>query len=403
MLLSLGLMIVVGLLFAFILAKMKLPALLGFIITGLILGPYGFNLIDVSILNISGDLRTFALVIILLRAGLSLDYRTLVKQGRPAILLTFLPATVEIIGTVIVGVFLLKWDLLSSLILGTIIAAVSPAVIVPRMIQLIEEKRGTSKAIPQMVMAGASADDVFVIVLFYSFISLSSGGSLNAWTFVSIPLSMITGVSLGILFGVLFVILFKKVHMRDTIKVLLIIAVSLLLVGIEPLVKTVLPFSALLSVIALGMTILIKYPLLAGRLLKKYEKIWLFAEMLLFILVGAAVNLGQSLPLIGWRLPLILLIILIFRSIGVYLSLLKTPLSNKEKLFVVFSYLPKATVQASIGAIPFELGLIHGDMMLAIAVVAILITAPIGALLIDRSKTSLLVAPIDSPNFSNLS
>lgn len=403
MLLSLGLMIVVGLLFAFILAKMKLPALLGFIITGLILGPYGFNLIDVSILNISGDLRTFALVIILLRAGLSLDYRTLVKQGRPAILLTFLPATVEIIGTVIVGVFLLKWDLLSSLILGTIIAAVSPAVIVPRMIQLIEEKRGTSKAIPQMVMAGASADDVFVIVLFYSFISLSSGGSLNAWTFVSIPLSMITGVSLGILFGVLFVILFKKVHMRDTIKVLLIIAVSLLLVGIEPLVKTVLPFSALLSVISLGMTILTKYPLLAGRLLKKYEKIWLFAEMLLFILVGAAVNLGQSLPLIGWRLPLILLIILIFRSIGVYLSLLKTPLSNKEKLFVVFSYLPKATVQASIGAIPFELGLIHGDMMLAIAVVAILITAPIGALLIDRSKTSLLVAPIDSPNIFNLS
>ena len=403
MLLSLGLMIVVGLLLAFILAKMKLPALLGFILTGLILGPYGFNLIDVSILNISGDLRTFALVIILLRAGLSLDYRTLVKQGRPAILLTFLPATVEIIGTVIVGVFLLKWDLLSSLILGTIIAAVSPAVIVPRMIQLIEEKRGTSKAIPQMVMAGASADDVFVIVLFYSFISLSSGGSLNAWTFVSIPLSMITGVSLGILFGVLFVILFKKVHMRDTIKVLLIIAVSLLLVGIEPLVKTVLPFSALLSVIALGMTILTKYPLLAGRLLKKYEKIWLFAEMLLFILVGAAVNLGQSLPLIGWRLPLVLLIILIFRSFGVFLSLLKTPLTNKEKLFVVFSYLPKATVQAYIGAIPFELGLIHGDTMLAIAVVAILITAPIGALLIDRSKTSLLVAPIDSPNFSNLS
>lgn len=398
MLLSLGLMLIVGLLFAFLFTKIRLPALIGFILTGLILGPFGLNLIDTSILNISSDLRTFALVIILLRAGLSLDYKKLLNQGRPALLLTFLPATIEIGGTILVGVFLLKWSFLSSAILGTIIAAVSPAVIVPRMIKLTESGIGNEKSIPQMVMAGASADDVFVIVLFYSFISIATGGSLNGWTIASIPLSMISGIFFGTTLGLGFVYLFKKVHMRDTIKVLMLIGTSLLMVGLEPMVKGWLPYSALLGVIALGMTILTRYPLLASRLMKKYEKIWLFAEMLLFILVGTAVNLGQALPLMGWWLPLILLIILLFRSMGVWLSLVKTKLSSKEKWFIVFAYLPKATVQASIGAIPFELGLIHGDTMLAIAVLSILITAPLGAILIDLTAKRLLSKKITMMN-----
>lgn len=393
MLVSLGLMLMIGLLLAFLFTKLRLPALIGFIITGLILGPFGLNLIDVRILNISSDLRTFALVIILIRAGLSLDYRTLLKQGRPALLLTFLPATVEIGGTILVGVFLLKWSVLSSALLGTILAAVSPAVVVPRMIKLTESRIGTDKAIPQMVMAGASADDVFVIVIFSSLIALSTSGSINGWAIASIPLSMITGVSFGVLLGIAFVYFFKRFHMRDTIKVLILISVSLLLVGLEPLVKGFVPYSALLGVIGLGMTILSRYPLLSTRLLKKYEKIWLFAEMLLFILVGASVNLSQAFPLIGWQLPIILIIILLFRSLGVYLSLLKTKLSMKEKCFVIFSYLPKATVQASIGAIPFEMGLIHGDMMLAIAVLAILVTAPLGSILIDSTAKRLLIKP----------
>ncbi|MCV2232332.1 cation:proton antiporter [Paracholeplasma manati] len=385
MLLSLGLLLLMGLVLAALFKKIQLPTLIGFIITGIVLGPHVLNQMDSNLLLISSDLRTLALVIILIRAGLSLDIHKIIKQGRIAILLTFLPATFEIVGSVLFAHFMLGWTWLDGFILGTILAAVSPAVIVPRMLHLIERKYGSKHGIPDMVMAGASADDIYVILLFTIGISIYQTGTFQVVDVVFLPLKVILGVVYGLLLGKLLVIFFKKVHIRDTIKVLIIIGLSLVLISLE----NALYYSGLLSIVSLALMIYQDYPILSSRLLKKYEKIWLFAEMLLFVLVGAALDISV-IPTIGFIGLGLIVSVLIIRLLGVWVCTIQSNTTKKEKLFMVISYIPKATVQASIGAIPLALGMAKGTEILAIAVMAILITAPIGALLIDQTQYRLL-------------
>ncbi|MDX9808252.1 MAG: cation:proton antiporter [Acholeplasma sp.] len=385
MLLSLGLLLLMGLVLAALFKKIQLPTLIGFIITGIVLGPHVLNQMDANLLLISSDLRTFALVIILIRAGLSLDIHKIIKQGRIAILLTFLPATIEIIGSVLFAHFMLGWTWLDGFILGTILAAVSPAVIVPRMLHLIERKYGAKHGIPDMVMAGASADDIYVILLFTIGISIYQTGTFQVVDVVFLPLKVILGVVYGLLLGKLLVIFFKQVHIKDTIKVLIVIGLSLLLISLEDNLY----YSGLLAIVSLAMMIYQDYPILSSRLLKKYEKIWLFAEMLLFVLVGAALDISV-IPTIGFIGLGLIVSVLIIRLLGVWVCTIQSNTTVKEKLFIVISYIPKATVQASIGAIPLALGMAKGTEILAIAVMAILMTAPIGALLIDRTQYRLL-------------
>jgi len=385
MLLSLGLLLLMGLVLAALFKQIHIPTLVGFIITGIVLGPHVLNQMDSNLLLISSDLRTFALVIILIRAGLSLDIHKIIKQGRIAILLTFLPATFEIVGSVLFAHFMLGWTWLDGFILGTILAAVSPAVIVPRMLHLIERKYGSKHGIPDMVMAGASADDIYVILLFTIGISIYQTGTFQVVDVVFLPLKVILGVVYGLLLGKLLVIFFKKVHIRDTIKVLIIIGLSLVLISLE----NALYYSGLLAIVSLALMIYQDYPILSSRLLKKYEKIWLFAEMLLFVLVGAALDISV-IPTIGFIGLVLIVSVLIIRLFGVWVCTIKSNTTVKEKLFIVISYIPKATVQASIGAIPLALGMAKGTEILAIAVMAILITAPIGALLIDQTQYRLL-------------
>lgn len=385
MLLSLGLLLLMGLVLAALFKKIQLPTLIGFIITGIVLGPHVLNQMDSNLLLISSDLRTFALVIILIRAGLSLDIHKIIKQGRIAILLTFLPATFEIVGSVLFAHFMLGWTWLDGFILGTILAAVSPAVIVPRMLHLIERKYGAKHGIPDMVMAGASADDIYVILLFTIGISIYQTGTFQVIDVVFLPLKVILGIVYGLLMGKMLVIFFKQVHIRDTIKVLIVIGLSLLLISLEDNLY----YSGLLAIVSLAMMIYQDYPILSSRLLKKYEKIWLFAEMLLFVLVGAALDISV-IPTIGFIGLVLIVSVLIIRLFGVWVCTIKSNTTVKEKLFIVISYIPKATVQASIGAIPLALGMEKGTEILAIAVMAILITAPIGALLIDQTQYRLL-------------
>ena len=385
MLLSLGLLLLMGLVLAALFKKIQLPTLIGFIITGIVLGPHVLNQMHSNLLLISSDLRTFALVIILIRAGLSLDIHKIIKQGRIAILLTFLPATFEIVGSVLFAHFIFGWTWLDGFILGTILAAVSPAVIVPRMLHLIERKYGAKHGIPDMVMAGASADDIYVILLFTIGISIYQTGTFQVVDVVFLPLKVILGIVYGLLMGKMLVIFFKQVHIRDTIKVLIIIGLSLLLISLEDNLY----YSGLLAIVSLAMMIYQDYPILSSRLLKKYEKIWLFAEMLLFVLVGAALDISV-IPTIGFIGLGLIVSVLIIRLLGVWVCTIQSNTTKKEKLFMVISYIPKATVQASIGAIPLALGMAKGTEILAIAVMAILITAPIGALLIDQTQYRLL-------------
>ena len=385
MLLSLGLLLLVGLLLAGLFKKIHMPALVGFILTGILLGPFVLNQMDDNLLDISADLRTIALVIILIRAGLSLDLRKILSQGRIAVLLTFLPATFEIIGTILFTYFVMQWSIIDGFVLGTILAAVSPAVIVPRMIHLIELRRGAKRGIPDMVMAGASADDIYVILLFSIAIAFKQTGSFDLKEVFLLPIEIILGVLYGMLIGKLLVYVFKKVHLRDTIKVLVIIGIALLLLSLEK----ALYYSGLLSIIALAMMIYKDYPVLSNRLLKKYEKIWVFAEMLLFVLVGAAIDI-TIIPSIGLIALGLLIFVLIIRLIGVWICTIKSETTLKERMFIMLSYIPKATVQASIGSIPLTLGLTHGNDILAIAVLSILITAPLGAFVIDVTQNGLL-------------
>ena len=382
--------LLLGLLIGWIFSKLRLPSLLGMVAVGIILSPHALDLIDESILGISSELRQIALVIILTRAGLSLDISDLKKVGRPAALMSFVPACVEILGTVILAPLLLGVTILEAAIMGSVIAAVSPAVVVPRMIRLIEEGYGTNKKIPQMILAGASVDDVFVIVVFTVFTALASTGEVSVTSFTKIPISIVLGIILGGCIGMLLVIFFKKCHMRDSIKILIILSVSFLILEVENILQGYVPVSGLLAIMSMGIIIKQKYDVLALRLSAKYNKLWLGAEVFLFVLVGATVNL-RYVASAGISAILLILLALLFRMVGVAVSLLKTDLSKRERLFCMVAYTPKATVQAAIGAIPLSMGLECGNMVLTVAVLSILITAPFGAICVDNLYKKLLV------------
>lgn len=392
MLTSIALILLLGLLVGWFFSKIKLPSLLGMILVGIVLGPHCVNAVDESILAISGDLRQIALVIILTRAGLSLNITDLKKVGRPAILMCFVPACVEMLGTIIFAPLFLGVPVLDAAIIGSVIAAVSPAVIVPRMIRLIEEGYGKEKSIPQLILAGASVDDVFVIVVFTALTTLASTGEISASSFLQIPISIVLGILLGALVGVVLVWFFQKNHMRDSVKVLIILSVSFLLLEVQSRLEGIVPVSGLLAIMSMGIFINQKYDVLAKRLSVKYNKLWLGAEIFLFVLVGMAVDLKYALAA-GVMVILLVLMALLFRMLGVGLSLLKTKLTAKERLFCAFAYTPKATVQAAIGTIPLSMGLECGSMVLTVAVVSILLTAPLGALLVDNLYKRLLRPP----------
>ena len=390
MLFSLSLILIIGFTLSGILNRLKIPGLLGMIVTGIILGPYVFNLISPDILGISADLREMALIVILIRAGLSIDMNDLKKVGRPAILMCFIPATLEILAITFLAPILFNITYIEAAIMGTVVAAVSPAVIVPRMIYLMESGYGKEKSIPQLIMAGASVDDIFVIILFTSFMGVYQGGIFTASTLLKVPVSIVVGLLVGVATGYLLVRIFKRIHMRDTIKVLIILSVAFMFMTVETALKPYLPMSGLLAVMALGGSILKFYELLANRIMGKFSKIWVGAEIMLFVLVGAAVDISY---LSGSGIKSVLLILgaLIIRIIGVNISLIKTKLNAKERLFCSIAYLPKATVQAAIGAIPLSAGVASGNVILTVAVVAILISAPFGAIGIDQSYRKLLV------------
>lgn len=384
MLTSLALIFLLGLLLGSIFNKLKLPSLLGMILTGVILSPHALNLLDDSILMIAPDLRQLALVIILTRAGLSLNLEDLKKVGRPAIMMCFVPACFEIIGITILAPKLLGVSVIEAAIIGAVVAAVSPAVIVPRMLKLIEEGYGVNHSIPQLILAGASVDDVFVIVLFTSFTSLATGGSVSVMNFVKIPISILLGIVIGIVIGKMLVVMFRKLHMRDSVKMLIILSVSFLLIELENQLKPHLAVSGLIAIMTLAITIYRSYEELATRLSAKYNRLWVAAEVLLFVLVGATVDLTYVYKA-GIAAAVLIIGSLLFRMVGVLVCLLKTKLTKKERIFCMFAYTPKATVQAAIGGVPLAMGLACGNKVLTVAVLSILITAPVGAFLIDKS------------------
>ena len=389
MLFSLTLIFLSGIILGSIFNRLKLPQLIGMLLTGIILGPFLLNLLDPKILSISADLRQIALIIILTRAGLNLDINDLKKVGRPAVLMCFVPATFEILGMIIFAPKFLGLGLLDSAILGTVIAAVSPAVVVPKMLKLMEEGYGTDRSIPQLIMAGASVDDVFVIGLFTSFIGLASTGSFSMRNRIKIPTSIFFGIFIGFLCAILLIYLFRKIHIRDSLKIIIILNISFLLVTFEHSLTGIIGFSGLLAIMSIGTGIQAKNTILSKRLSVKYSKLWIAAEVMLFVLVGATVNIKYALSA---SIPAILLIItvLIFRMIGVFLCLVGTSLSYRERLFCMIAYCPKATVQAAIGSIPLSMGLPSGNIILTVAVLSILITAPLGAFAIDISYKKLL-------------
>lgn len=389
MLTSLALIFLLGLILADIFNKLRLPRLLGMIAAGILLGPHVFNALDGTMLGVSADLRKISLIIILIRAGLALDIKELRKVGRPAILMCFVPATFEILGIVLIAPKLLGVTIAEAAVIGAVTAAVSPAVIVPNMIKLMDEKYGTSKSIPQLIMAGASVDDVFVIVLFTSFTSLADGGEISILNLIQVPISIILGIILGALIGYFVTIIFKKIHMRDSIKVLIIISISFLLIALEDGLKNIVPFSGLLSIMTMGISLLKNYDILAKRLSQKFNKLWIGAEIILFVLVGATVD-PKYIVLSGIGVAIVILGGLVFRAIGVLISLIGTNLNAKERIFCIFAYSPKATVQAAIGGIPLAMGLSCGNIVLTVAVLAIIITAPLGAISIDLSYKKLL-------------
>lgn len=389
MLFSITLIILIGLLLSYLFQKLKLPGILGMLITGIILGPYMLNAISPKILDISSELRKIALIIILTRAGLSLNIEDLKKVGRPAVLMCFIPATFEIIAIVILGPKFLGISYIEAAIMGAVLAAVSPAVIVPRMLKLMDGGYGKKNNIPQLIMAGASVDDIFVIVLFTSFLNMYKGESFNLASLLSVPVSIVLGTLLGIISALILINLFKKFHIRDTIKVLIILSVAFAFVSLEDAISSYISISGLIGVMALGATILQKYNVLAKRISLKFNKLWVGAEIFLFVLVGATVNIhyiGKT----GILAVLLIFCALIFRLMGVFICLIKTSLSNKEKLFCAISYTPKATVQAAIGSIPLASGVASGELILTVAVLAIIITAPLGAISIDYTYEKLL-------------
>ena len=389
MLLSISLILILGMFMGWICRKMKLPALLGMLITGIILGPYGLNLLDGSILGISAELRKIALIIILTRAGLGLDLSGLKKIGRPAVLMCFVPASFELLGMILLAPKLMGLSVLESAVMGAVLAAVSPAVVVPRMVKLMDEGYGVKEGIPQLILAGASVDDVYVIVLFSTFVGMMQGEGASILKFVNIPVSIFFGIAIGLFLGVLLAYFFKKVHIRDTSKVLIILSISFLLVVIEDKLTTAITFSSLIAVMFIGIGLQKKREAVAKRLSVKYGKLWVAAEVFLFVLVGATVNI-EYLGKVGAKAFVVIIGALIFRMFGVFVCLLGTNLKRKERLFAMVAYTPKATVQAAIGGIPLALGFACGDTVLTMAVLAIVLTAPLGAFAIDLSYKKLL-------------
>lgn len=389
MLQSIALILLVGMATGAICRKCKLPSLLGMLVTGMVLGPYVWNLIDDSILGISADLRKIALIIILTRAGLGLDLSGLKKIGRPAVMMCFVPASFELLGIVLLAPKLLGMSYLEAAILGAVLAAVSPAVVVPRMVKLMEEGYGTKQGIPQLILAGASVDDVYVIVLFSTFTGMTQGNKISAINFVNVPVSIILGIAFGLLMGYVLSVLFRYVHMRDTSKVLIMISISFLLVTLENSLQTSITFSALIAIMFIGVGLQKYRGAVAKRLSVKYSKLWVGAEVFLFVLVGATVNI-HYLSHVGWDALFVIVFALGFRMLGVFVCLLGTGFRFRERLFTMLAYTPKATVQAAIGGIPLAMGLSCGDTVLAVAVLAIVLTAPLGAFAIDLTYQRLL-------------
>ena len=390
MLLSIALILVVGMAMGWICRKVKLPSLLGMLLTGIVLGPYVLNLLDDSILSISSELRKIALIIILTRAGLGLDLTGLKKIGRPAVFMCFVPASFEMLGMILLAPKIMGVSVLEAAVMGAVLAAVSPAVVVPRMVKLMEEGYGTKQGIPQLILADASVDDVYVIVLFSTFLGMMQGKGVSAVSFINIPVSILLGIAIGLILGAALSLYFEKVHIRDTAKVLIILSISFFLVVIEDTLMTPITFSALIAIMFIGIGLKKKREVVAVRLSAKYGKLWVASEIFLFVLVGATVNITY-LKNVGVKALILIAGALIFRMLGVFVCLLKTEFTGKERLFVMMAYTPKATVQAAIGGIPLSLGLACGDIVLTVAVLAIVLTAPLGAFAIDLSYKKLLL------------
>ncbi len=395
MLFSVALILLAGLSMGWICQKMKLPSLIGMLITGVVLGPFVLNLLDPKILGISAELRKIALIIILTRAGLGLDLSALKKNGRPALLLCFVPATCELLGILVLGPMLFGMSILEAAILGAVLAAVSPAVVVPRMVRLMEEGLGTKKGIPQMILAGASVDDVYVIVLFTTFLGMAQGEGVSVLRFVNIPVSILLGIVIGLLIGWVFSQIFRRIHMREIAQMLIVLGISLLLVVGEDRLTTPITYASLIAVMFIGVSLRKRASDTATRLSGLYGKVWIGAEVFLFVLVGASVNI-HVLGSAGLRAIGLVFLALVVRMLGVCLCVLFTSLGWRERLFVMIAYTPKATVQAAIGGIPLALGLPCGDLVLTIAVLAIVITAPLGAFAMDRSDRYLLQSSKES-------
>ena len=388
MLMSLCVIMLSGLLLGWICKKIRFPSLFGMIIAGIIIGPYALNLIDQSVLDVSSDIRRIALIVILIRAGLKLDLSDLKKVGRPAVLMCFVPACCEIVGMVVLAPILLNISFLDAAIMGAVIGAVSPAVIVPRMIKLIDEGYGTDKGIPQMILAGASVDDVFVIVMFTTFTGLAQGGEVSILRFLNIPVSIFTGIIVGLIAGFLFVKWFSKINIRATVKAIIVLSVSFALWAFEDSFKMV-PFASLIAIMAIGIGIKKWGSHYAKELSEKYDKMWAVAEIFLFVLVGASVAIDSAVSA-GVSAIILVFGVLVFRMVGVFVCILGTKLSMKEKLFCMIAYTPKATVQAAIGGLPLAMGLPCGQMVLTVSVIAILLTAPLGAFGIDLTYQKFL-------------
>lgn len=389
MLLSIALILLVGMALGWFCQKCKLPRLLGMLITGILLGPYVLNVLDASLLSISAEIRKIALIIILTRAGLSLDISGLKKLGRPAIMMCFVPATFEILGMILLAPKLLGVSTLEAAVMGAVLAAVSPAVVVPRMVKLMEEGYGTKAGIPQLILAGASVDDVYVIVLFTTFINMIQGNGVSVIRFINIPFSIVFGIVIGLFSGWILAKFFKKIHMRDTVKVLIMLSWSFILVAIEDSLTTPITYSALIAIMCIGISLQKYRYKVSIRLSAKYNKLWVGAELFLFVLVGATVNI-HYLSNVGTKALIVIAGVLILRMLGVFVCLLGTTLNRKERIFSMIAYTPKATVQAAIGGIPLSLGLECGDLVLTVAVLAIVLTAPLGAFGIDLSYKKLL-------------
>ena len=396
MLTSLAFIFLVGLSMAAICQKLKLPRIIGMLITGIVLGPYVLDLLDPSILSISSELRQMALIIILLKAGLSLDLSDLKKVGRPAIMMSCVPASFEILAFFLFAPYLLGVSRIEAAVMGAVLGAVSPAVVVPRMVQLMDSRYGTQKSIPQLVMAGASCDDIFVIVLFTTFVSMAQGGQVHIMDFVNIPISIVLGIVLGAFVGFLLSMFFETAYahkhcVRNSMKVIIVLGVSFMLMAIETWAEGFVSISGLLAVVSMACVLKLKsIPFVSKRLSEKFGKLWLAAEVILFVLVGAAVDISYTMGA-GLAAIAMIFLALVFRGIGVSICLIKTNLNWKERLFCVIAYLPKATVQAAIGSVPLAMGLSCGQIVLSVAVLAILITAPLGAIGMDLTYKKLLV------------